>query len=96
MTQMVLFQFFHVFNSRSLDRSIFQLSPFSNRFLFVSIVAALLAQMALLYLEPMQMLFRTVPLSAADWGLLALVGSTVIIGGEIDKYLNRHRHEYLG
>jgi magnesium-transporting ATPase (P-type) len=40
MTQMVVFQFFHVFNSRSLDRSIFSVPPFSNKPLFASLIAA--------------------------------------------------------
>ncbi|HUE96961.1 MAG TPA: HAD-IC family P-type ATPase, partial [Longimicrobiaceae bacterium] len=59
MTQMVVFQFFHVFNSRSLDRSIFEIPLLSNRFLFVSIVAAGVAHLAVLYAAPLQAVFRT-------------------------------------
>jgi magnesium-transporting ATPase (P-type) len=68
MTQMVVFQFFHVFNCRSLDRSIFRINLFSNRFLFLSIAAALVAQLSVLYWGPLQTVFRTVPLDAGSGG----------------------------
>lgn len=91
MTQMVFFQFFHVFNCRSLDRSIFQVPPLSNRFLFVSMVAALGAHLAVLYLPFFQAVFRTEPLSLELWGLIVLVALTVIVGGELDKWWSRRR-----
>jgi Ca2+-transporting ATPase len=96
MTQMVVFQFFHVFNCRSLDRSIFRIDPFSNRFLFVSLLAALLAQLAVLYWGPFQTIFRTVPLDVEQWALIVTVGWTVILGGELDKWWNRRRERPLG
>jgi len=96
MTQMVVFQFFHVFNCRSLDRSIFRINLFSNRFLFLSIAAALLAQLSVLYWGPLQTVFRTVPLDAAQWGVILAVGSTVILGGELDKAWQRRRKNPLG
>ncbi|MCW8140824.1 MAG: HAD-IC family P-type ATPase, partial [Planctomycetota bacterium] len=49
LTQMVVFQFWHVLNCRSLERSVFQVPPLSNRFLFISLVAALLAHLAALH-----------------------------------------------
>jgi Ca2+-transporting ATPase len=96
LTQMVMFQFFHVFNCRSLDRSVFSMSPFSNRFLFASILAAVGAHLAVLYVPTFQSIFRTVPLSASDWLLITAVGTLVIVGGELDKWWNRHRAQPLG
>jgi magnesium-transporting ATPase (P-type) len=96
MTQMVVFQFFHVFNSRSLDRSIFVIPLLSNRFLFVSLLAALGAHLAALHLPILQTVFRTQPLSPSQWGLIALVASTVLIGGELDKWRSRRRRHPLG
>jgi calcium-translocating P-type ATPase len=95
-TQMVVFQFFHVFNSRSLDRSIFAIPLFSNRFLFVSIIAAAAAHLAVLHLPLLQQVFRMQPLSLTEWGIVLLVGSTAIIGGELDKWRNRHGGRLLG
>ena len=96
MTQMVVFQFFHVFNSRSLDRSIFQIPLFSNRFLFVSLVAALGAHLAALHVPFLQTVFRTQPLSPEQWGWIVLVALSVIVGGELDKWWSRRRHRPLG
>ncbi len=96
MTQMVVFQNFHVFNSRSLDRSIVAIPPFSNRFLFAAVVLALLAQIAVLNLPPLQTIFRTVPLSTQQWGWIVLFGTAVIIGGELDKFINRRRGRPIG
>ncbi|HUP53566.1 MAG TPA: HAD-IC family P-type ATPase [Longimicrobiales bacterium] len=96
MTQMVVFQFFHVFNCRSLDRSIFEIPPLSNRFLFLSLIAALGAHLAALHLAFLQGVFRTQPLSLAQWGLTVLVGTTVIVGGELDKWWSRRRKRPLG
>jgi len=92
----LLFQFFHVFNCRSLDRSIIQVDPFSNRFLFVSLLAAFLAQLAALYWTPFQTIFRTVPLGVGQWLVIVAIGSTVIAGGELDKWWNRRKLRPLG
>jgi magnesium-transporting ATPase (P-type) len=96
MTQMVAFQFFHVFNSRSLDRSIFQVPLFSNRFLFFSIIAAGVAHLAVLHLGPLQTVFRTVPLDGSEWLTVLAVGSVVVLGGELDKWRNRRLGTPLG
>jgi len=96
MTQMVVFQFFHVFNCRSLDRSILSIPPFSNPFLFLSFVAAALAHLAVVYTGPLQAIFRTRPLSFEMWGAIVLVGTAVIVGGEIDKWWSRRRARPLG
>jgi magnesium-transporting ATPase (P-type) len=96
MTQMVVFQFFHVFNSRSLDRSVTRVPLFSNRFLFVSVVAAIFVHVAALHVSWLQMLLRTTPLSASEWLLVLAVGTSVIIGGELDKWRNRRRGIRLG
>lgn len=95
-TQMVVFQFFHVFNSRSLDASITKIPMFSNRMLYLSIVAAALAQIAVLYVPFLQTIFRTQPLSGDHWILVLVIGTTVILGGELDKWRNRRRGTPLG
>jgi len=96
MTQMVVFQFFHVFNCRSLDRSLFRIPPFSNPFLFLSLTAALAAQLAVLYWGPLQTVFRTVPLDGRSWGVIVAVGTSIIVGAELDKAWQRFRRRELG
>jgi magnesium-transporting ATPase (P-type) len=89
MTTMVLFQFFQAWNSRSETQSVFCISPLSNPFLFYSMVAAFLAQIAVVYVPAMQWVFRTVPLSLADWAWITLVAVSVVIVVEIDKWMRR-------
>jgi calcium-translocating P-type ATPase len=96
MTQMVVFQFFHVLNCRSLDRSIFSINFFSNKFLFVSIVAAFFAHLAVLHVGFLQTVFRTMPLTSDQWILIVGVGFLVILGGEIDKFINRWCKSHIG
>jgi len=96
MTQMVVFQFFHVLNCRSLDRSLFKINFFSNKFLFISLFMALLAHISLLYVDFMQMIFRTVPLTIDQWIMIFAVGSLVILGGELDKIVNHWRKHFIG
>jgi magnesium-transporting ATPase (P-type) len=85
MTQMVMFQFFHVFNSRSLRRSVFQVPLRANPFLAISITVAILAQLAVLHLPFMQAVFGTTPLSPDQWALVAGVGSLIVVAAELDK-----------
>lgn len=89
MTTMVLFQNFHIFNSRSFTRSIFQMDPLSNRFLFVSIVAALGLHVLALHWAPLQFILRTEPLSLETWLVMVSVAATVLLAVELDKVVRR-------
>jgi Ca2+-transporting ATPase len=90
-TTMVLFQFFQAWNSRSENQSVFTISPLSNPFLFYSMVAAMLAQIAVVYVPALQWIFRTEPLSGADWARIVLVALTVVVAVEVDKAIRRHK-----
>jgi magnesium-transporting ATPase (P-type) len=85
MTQMVVFNFFHVLNCRSMHRSVFQVPLLSNRFLLISIAAAAAAQAAILYVAPLQALFRTAPLSVHQIAATVAIGASVIGVAELDK-----------
>lgn len=91
MTTMVFFQFFQAWNSRSETRSVFQVSPFGNPFLFYSMVAAFLAQIAVIYVPALQWVFRTDSLSGMEWLRVVAVAITVIAAVEIDKLMRKHR-----
>lgn len=88
-TTMVFFQFFQAWNSRSERESIFRINPLSNRFLFASMLAAGLAQLAFIYAPPLQWVFRTVPLTATEWIRVLGVAATVVLVVELDKWLRR-------
>lgn len=83
----VFFQFFHVLNSRSFDKSIFQMNPFSNSFLFISLLLALIAQIAVLSHPFLQHIFHTTQLTPYTWLQTILTGATIVIAVEIDKLI---------
>jgi len=91
MTTMVLFQNFHILNSRSFGKSFFQISPLSNRFLFVSIVAALGLHVLALYWAALQFVLRTEPLGLQTWLVMVPVAATVLLVVEVDKLIRRLR-----
>ena len=90
-TTMVFFQFFQAWNSRSEHESIFHINLFSNPFLFYSMLAAFVAQLAFLYAPPLQWVFRTVPLAAAEWLQVIGIAATVLVAVEIDKWGRRRK-----
>ena len=95
-TQMVVMQFYHTLNCRSLDRSLLHIPLFSNRFLFISMIAVTVAHLTALYVPVMQRVLGLVPLTAAQWGWILLVGLAVVAGGELDKLVNRLTSRRLG
>lgn len=66
---LVLAQLIHVFDCRS-SRSIFHRRFFENKFLVLASLSSLLLMLAVLYVEPLQPVFKTVPLSLRDWALV--------------------------
>jgi len=90
-TTMVFFQLFQAWNSRSEGRSLFRLNPFSNPYLFLSMVAAILAQLAVIYLPGLTWLFRTEPIAPQEWLLIAAMSLTVIFLVEVHKLVRGPR-----
>lgn len=88
-TTMVFFQFFQAWNCRSETVSIFRISPFSNIFLFYTMVAAFFAQLAFIYVPALQWVFRTEPLNAYDWLTIMIPALSVILVVEIDKMIRK-------
>ncbi|HOX22878.1 MAG TPA: HAD-IC family P-type ATPase, partial [Elusimicrobiales bacterium] len=86
-TVMVFFQFFQAWNSRSERLSIVQMNPLGNPFLAYSMLAALLAQLAVIYEPFMGRIFSTTALTEADWLLILPVAATVLALVEADKFL---------
>ncbi len=91
MTTTVLFQFFQAWNSRSARESIFRIGLFSNPLLLFAVLAALAAQLAVLYVPVLQSLFQTVPLAPYEWVRILAVSWTVVLVVELDKLVRRRR-----
>ena len=90
-TTMVFFQFFQAWNSRSERESIFRISLISNPFLFYTMLAAFLAQLAFVYVPALQWVFRTEPITADEWLQIGVISMTVIAVAEADKWLRRRK-----
>jgi calcium-translocating P-type ATPase len=96
LSTMVVFQAFQLGNVRSETISAFRLSPFSNRFLFASTIAALGVHVTALSLPPTQYVLRVEPLPIEVWLRIVAVGSTIILVVEIDKLLRRRTTRRTG
>lgn len=82
----VAFEWFRAFNARSDERTVFQLGVFSNRWLVMSISVAVLLQVAVIYAPPLQVAFRTVPLSIDRWGIALLAAGSLFTVEETRKF----------
>lgn len=89
LTTLVTFGLFHVFNSRSVQRSAFRKNPLTNKFLFVATVSSFAIHLGAMYFEPTQMLLRIQPLTLDTWLRLVPIALSVLAVVEIHK-LFRH------
>jgi Ca2+-transporting ATPase len=63
------------------------MSPISNPLLFISIIAAFLAQLSVIYVPAFQWVFRTVPITVNEWLQILMVSTTIILVVEMDKWI---------
>jgi len=84
-TTFVLFQFFNMFNARSEFGSALNRHFFRNRWLWLSLAATLALQVLAVHWGPAQSIFHTTDLALVDWGLAALVASSVLVLDEVRK-----------
>jgi Ca2+-transporting ATPase len=84
---LVTFEWFRAFNARSDEYTVFKLGVFRNRWLVISIFAAIMLQLAVVYLPFFQASFRTVPLAIDKWGIAILAGASLFAIEETRKAL---------
>jgi Ca2+-transporting ATPase len=96
LTGLVVFEVFHVGNSRSEYVSAFRKSVFSNRFLAVATVAAVSVHVTALYLPATRYILRIEPISLESWVRIALVASSILLAIELHKLLRRGGPRSLG
>ncbi len=86
-TCIIIMEKMNVFNFRSTRAPLLRLGLRSNPFLLAAWGGAILLQLAVIYLPPLQALFRTTPLAAADWLLVFALATPVLLIGESVKFL---------
>jgi len=84
---MVAFEWFRAFNARSDEYTVFRLGVFRNRWLVISILVAIMLQLAVVYVPFLQVAFSTVPLGIDKWGIAILAGGSLFIIEETRKAL---------
>jgi len=80
---------FHTFNARSQTRSALTASLFTNGWLWGAVLVCLLLQTAAVYVPFLQTVLNTVPLTGADWGLVAACSLTPVAVVELVKVFQR-------
>ncbi|GBD22992.1 putative cation-transporting ATPase F [bacterium HR29] len=91
LTVLVLFQVFHVGNSRSEWQSVFLRNPLSNPFLFYATAAAVGIHVAAIYAPPTQYVLRVEPIDAGAWSRIVVTAASVIAVSELHKLLRGPR-----
>jgi len=86
-TTFVLFQVFNSFNARADTGSAFNSAFFQNRILWLALAGVVGLQFLVVHWPPVQNVFNSTALSAADWGLATLVASSVLLLEEARKKL---------
>jgi len=89
LTVLAVFQWFNVWNCRSEEKSIFQMNPFSNKFLVASLIIVIVLQIAALYTPFMQKILHTVPLNFSEWLIIIVISLSIIIVEETRKLIYR-------
>ncbi|TLS49926.1 calcium-translocating P-type ATPase, SERCA-type [Paenibacillus antri] len=72
---LVMAQLIHVFDCRS-SRSIFHRNLFENKALVLAVVSSIVLMLGVLYVEPLQPIFKTMALGLTDW-ILVLVFAAI-------------------
>jgi Ca2+-transporting ATPase len=84
-------QLFHSYDCRSLTESLFKIGFFTNRSLVLATGISFALQMAVVYIPPLQTVFKTEPLGLVDWVLVIAISSLPLWGTEIYKAIRRRR-----
>lgn len=96
MTVFAFLNFFQAGSARSEHRSVFSLHPWANPLLLGAAVLAVVLQAIAVWTVPGQQILGFVPLSPQDWMLALVVGGTVLVVAELDKWIRRIAHRRVG
>jgi len=78
---------FFVFTCRNLRKNIWHFNPFGNKFLNFSVAFGFLFLVLAIYFPPLQILLRTVPLSAGLWLVVLGIGVFNLLAIETGKWV---------
>jgi len=84
---MALFQIFNMFNSRSMQTSIFRMKFFGNKYIIWSFIITLILTYLTISNSFFQKIFNTTQLTFHEWIVMILVSLSAIAVVELDKYI---------
>ncbi len=87
-TTFVMFDMFNACACRSAERSVFELGITTNPFFLFAVGGSLIGQIAVVYLPPLQAIFKTEALSLMDWLFIIALTSSVLWLDELVKKLH--------
>ena len=86
---MAMFQWFNAWNCRSMNKSIFHIGMFSNKWFLLAAGFVISLQLAILYIPFMRFVFKTTPLSFSQLLLTLFIASSIVWMEELRKYIWR-------
>ncbi len=78
-----------LFTARSIYKSAFTFSPFSNKWIIIGVAIAFGAQLMITYIQPLQEIFRTAAFPLEWWPILLMTLLSAFVAVEIEKFLRR-------
>jgi len=91
LTTLAVFQWFNAWNCRSESKSIFQMNPFSNKFLVGATTTVIFLQLFAVYNPFMHKFLHTTPLLFSEWLIIIPVTGSIILVEEIRKFFYRRK-----
>jgi Ca2+-transporting ATPase len=92
-TTLVMFEMFAVMSARSFA-SFKKMSPFSNKWLSLAIIASVSIQLLVIYVPFLQVMFGTLPLGLNDWLIILGVAVFGFILMEVSKLFVREKYKF--
>jgi len=83
---------FYVFSCKSLRKNLWDINPFSNKFLIYAWFVSCLLLLVSVYLPILQVLLKTVPLMLSDWLIIMALGIIKLFLIESTKWLFITKH----
>ncbi|MCM3698390.1 calcium-translocating P-type ATPase, SERCA-type [Paenibacillus macerans] len=94
---LVMAQLIHVFDCRS-SRSIFHRNILQNKLLVLAVLSSIILMLGVMYIEPLQPIFKTIPLGAREWAITLVAAGipTFLMGAGSVWSGNRKRRGFSG
>jgi Ca2+-transporting ATPase len=86
---LVFYQLVNVFNCRHETKSLFNIKPFSNKYLIIAVTVSLVLQVIVVQIPFLQTIFKTTSLTFMEWGSVVMLSLTILVYDEVRKSVAR-------